>query len=356
MNPSIPLPENAPTYFPYIYTPLVAVLCYALSVISEQYAIAVWLALTFIALWLSADYIAELTKHDHVSKGLPGLAILLFPPTIDGWFFGQVNPFVLFFMAAGHHFLVNSRNRTAGTFLALASLIKISPVILIITLLKFRRWDALLYFFITILAVMLSCSLTPRGPHVWLDFLIALPEISSAGFLFKIPVNYSLSHLLLLLDLGFTQESAISLVYLCAVPALLYLAFCPTIQSDDDISFHFGAVICVMLLMSPILWPHHLLWFLIPLGVIVKIQSNVLSGTGYTIGFALSAFLSIEFISRHSGNNWLSSEQMLPSILVIVSILCILVISIACAGNRPNCGVFIKVSGGNNRVQTTHQV
>ena len=325
-NPTIALPENATSYFPYIYTPLVAVFCYGLSFLGKPAVIVVWLSLTFFSLWFSSQFLKRSSNKSELSIGYPLLVLLLFPPTVDGWFFGQVNPFVLFFIAAGHTALLQSKNRRAGTFLAMASLIKISPVVLVVTLLRFKKWDALLYFFLTTLVVVICCSFTPRGPEIWLDFANALPDISSASFLFTIPVNFSVSHALFQLGLGFSQKSAINVVYLCALPVLYSLLFSNSFQSKNGLSYHLGAVICVMLLTSPILWPHHLLWILIPIVILEQSKARAIIGSAYVIGGALSVFLFIECIGRHSGNHWLTSEKTICSVGIATAIVSLLVI------------------------------
>lgn len=327
-NPAVALPEDAIYYFPYIYTPFVAVFCYGLLFLNESTAGVLWLFFNFLALWFSAQFI---TKSSKQSIGFPFLALLLFPPTVDGWFFGQVNPFVLSFIAAGHSALLQSKNRTAGALLAIASLIKICPIVLLVTIIKFKRWDALLYFFITSFLIIICCSCTPRGFRAWLDFISALPDISSAGSLFSIPANFSLSHALFQLRLGFTEKSAINAVYFCSLPVLLFLLFSPSFQSKDGLSYHLGAVMCVMLLTSPILWPHHFLWILIPLAIVIENRARIVTGSAYAIGGALSLFFLIECLGRHSGNNWITSEQTIYSVGIIMLIASLLVITLLCS-------------------------
>ncbi len=92
------------------------------------------------------------------------VAVLLFRPTLDCFFLGQISILLLLLQAAGLYFYFESRTVPAALMFAVITAIKITPLIVIVPLLAFRDWKQLRAFVLALAALLIGiCFVNGEG-------------------------------------------------------------------------------------------------------------------------------------------------------------------------------------------------
>ncbi len=192
---------------------------------------------------------------------------------------GQTSILVTLFVIAGWYFLKRSRDGMAGIALAMATMLKFYPGLLIVYLLISKRYKALLYSFICIGAVGVVTFLTTRN-----DFVHFLSSVVPYD------VHYWQAHLENYSLRGFAAKLFLSLrivgtsgaftaslnqfhldVFLYSMDALLLLLIGWGVKRYDFTGdAGYSVFIIAALLLSPLCWDHYLTLLLLPLIVLIK--------------------------------------------------------------------------------------
>ena len=127
----------------YLYPPALAALLAPLVSISTPIItpiiIFVWQCGSIIALALTAYMLAQLLSGYVGTRRLPAnsyvlfLLLALWPPTLYGIAWGQVNAFILALLVGAAFFTLRRRDRLAGLSLGLAIALKATPAILLVS-------------------------------------------------------------------------------------------------------------------------------------------------------------------------------------------------------------------------------
>lgn len=259
----------------YLYPPLLAQLLSKFSNFDQSSMKFGWCVLSFLCTTASAYCIAQLISFSWWMK-LPAsqrffavfFFCVCFEPVFWGVSDGQVTAIVLLLLAVFLLALLRDKQMAAGIALALAVLIKISPIILVLALLRFRRWNALVAFVLTCATALLWTYVDLGNVHIFADFINSLSAItqdrSSRGFLFNYVFDKSI-----LSPLGLESSEVARCIVravLVAMPVMVVL----NAKNRDRISELRTAatLICFMMACSPIIWFHHLAWALLPLAVL----------------------------------------------------------------------------------------
>lgn len=269
---------------PYLYPPVVAAFAQPLSYLTPVTAQRWWDAaqLAFIVgvgvILLLTRFPASLalaSRTQHMTGALVVCASLLVFPFWQNLLFGQINTLVLLLMSA---FFFLSRYRTrdwsAGVVLAAATLVKVTPAMLVLPMLLEKRWNVLGGFVAGILALVLV-STAVAGMQPWRSFLEFLPAMGyarnvSGGFHPSIPANFSLAGFYMRLLPG--EAVAIRLLTMGSVLLLLTaVVVSQRAQRNPSAgSFLLLAYLIVMVVASPVTWLHHLI-YLVP-GVVFVLR------------------------------------------------------------------------------------
>lgn len=209
-----------------------------------------------------------------VSLALSALVCLGFTPAYQTLLTGQVNFLVLVLLAPIPLLMRRRHERWVGALVAIATLIKFTPAILIFYLTLRRRWEALIAALITLAALSLLCIIIV-GPGV---FFAAIPQALHVGSIDETlnhneallaPIEIALGPLGDSLAFTLTQYAVLGLLAL-GIGALLWRA--PTHAADATATAQrtqnniealaFGMALCAMVLLSPTAWVHHYVWLL----------------------------------------------------------------------------------------------
>lgn len=255
----------------YIYPPPCAALFLPMTYVPYRLAVIVWRVLNLGCFLGGGLMLLHLTRRQVAPVTAQALTFLLAlaPPLLAALAMGQVTPLVVFTVVAGLYYGETGRPGLAGIWLALGTLIKVSPLIFLIWLLLRRQFRAVAAWAVTLLGLSALSALF-TGLPVFQTYLGHVLPLLSRGT----PSGTNLSAIGLVgrflhPDLAATayilpQDPRISLfklgfyAFLLLVSGLAFwLAWRRTGIVNSLLSY--AVINMVALLASPITWGHHLL-------------------------------------------------------------------------------------------------
>ena len=244
----------------YLYPPFFAVLIMPFTAFGFRTTQLLWfganVAMTVAAVWLT---LAALRVRPSRREWLGlALAICLFPPLFRAIRLGQVVFLLLFLSALAFWASVRNKSAWSGTSIAIASLVKLYPALLLAALLLRRQWRAALA------GVLAACALTLItiglvGWDIHRSFVVdLLPRFGA------IPTDASVQSLpsfLRRLGLEGTPLSVLSLALAIGLTSATFWR----IRSQPDWSVVFGLVTVLMLVLPTLSWDFNYVLLILPL-------------------------------------------------------------------------------------------
>lgn len=186
---------------------------------------------------------------------------------------GQINNFVLLSVVFFIFFYLKEKQIISGVFLAIAVLIKISPIILLLVPLMQKKWKIIFSFFIFIWIILLLSYLIIGREIFFYFFNVTLPNLftNSAGGYY----NQSLSGFL---NRGIGITSPFSHMEIIIKGFLLLLTlyyFYKFNRMRRDLLFlSISLLISLGLILTNNSWQHHFVWLLVPLYLTFSLIRN----------------------------------------------------------------------------------
>jgi hypothetical protein len=270
---------GVPFAAPYIYPPFFAVVMKPLSRLPFATAYLVWTVGTVLAVvWavLLALNLAGVRIGARLAVVL-GVGVFSYYPLWDNLFFGQISGVILLLLAAGVWLLVRKRALGSALCIAVATMIKLTPVLVVPVLILHRRWRWLAAYAIW-MAGLLWFSVWQAGWAAHAEFLHkALPSMSCGA---PVCTNTSVVAFVQELFIGGVPRSTHPLQAIpagaCAVSRWVALAIyflmlgrCwmrrPRLHDDDALVARDIVVVAMLgIAVSPISWWHHSVLDLLP--------------------------------------------------------------------------------------------
>jgi Glycosyltransferase family 87 len=150
----------------YVYPPLLADMLVPLTSLRLASAEHAWLLLNAIFILAATLILARMISPHRVRWFWPPLfvAVLLFRPTLDCLLLGQITILLLLLQVAGLYFYLQSRTFPAALMFAVMTVIKITPLIVVVPLLAFRDWKQLRAFVLALAALLIGlCFVNGEG-------------------------------------------------------------------------------------------------------------------------------------------------------------------------------------------------
>jgi hypothetical protein len=259
---------GVPYWAPYIYPPFFAVIMQPLARLSFATAYLVWTAVTVLAVvggLLLTLSVAGVRVGSRLALVL-GVGLFSYYPLFDNLFFGQISGVILLLFAACLWLLKRERVWMSALCLAVATSIKLTPVLVVPVLIFHRRWKWLAAYALWMLA-LLGLSVGQAGWAAHAEFLHkVLPSMSCGSpvcqnasvvawvqeiFMGHVPVS---KHPPLTIP---AYACAVSRYVAFAVYCLMLVRF--YLRRRDGLLVR-DIVIMVLLgiVLSPISWLHHL--------------------------------------------------------------------------------------------------
>jgi hypothetical protein len=333
--------SNIPT--PFIYPPIYVLPFLPLTVYSFQTARKIWIAVCAFFMLLSLPLLYPMVRFPE-KPGLK-LSIILSVtffsyPLLYSFDLGQTTPVIFFFLCLIYYLSDHNYDKSAGIFLGLISLMKISPSLLILYFFLKKREKIVLTSLTTIFFLGLV-SVLVFGVPVHLSYLSILRKLS--GFDLVAWNNQSISAFLLRMgthgDILKWQPiilkfpfNLFKLTILCGI-----LGYSIKLWRNNSPSFpmEFSLIIFLILLLPPISWDHYFCFLVIPFLIIVDhLLMTEAKGYIYIIGFACLAYLltimridAYVLFQQLSQDSWIG-KCLVSRIFLGASLLCLITLTL----------------------------
>jgi len=253
------------------------------------------LAWTFasLACWLGSIGICFAMRPEPFfpSKPIVLLMLLFFGPFLEVLYVGQINAIVLFFICLSYFFFARNKMVSSGVALSFAIVLKTSPALLIVYFLAKKQIKPIISTVVGVISLSLISAIQ-FSPSILLDFVHTLISVSKeiqpdrnnlslASFVYQVSTQQMadvVSVLLKIFLVGF-------------VIIILYAAY----RGKADQQSIFSSLMIILVLFSPLIWYHHLL-FLLP--VIVFLSPNTLV---LVLLFSIQSERLLQIINPSSG-------------------------------------------------------
>lgn len=244
----------------YLYPPVTIILFLPFSFFVVVLAEKMWLVVSLIFFFLALFFIYRLLKIS--MNSYEGLVYLIFCVVFFPFKFtlgmGQINTLILLFLVLFLYYF-EKRKVLAGFFLGLATIIKISPILILLYLFYKKEWDVVNVCLIMILGLgILSFVLFPLPTETYL--LSVLPHLFQAW-----PTDYynqSITGFLGRLPYPFISLIILRWTMVIAILAAMIGSFRNYFVRREEL-LHLSSIFPVLLLISSFSWQHHFI-LLIP--------------------------------------------------------------------------------------------
>jgi len=270
----------------------------------------VWIATSAAAWALSVFLALRLTESKYLTRSslfsnpksatrLIALVFLGFAPFWEALHIGQVNAFVVVFLCLSLYFAENDKSIASGFSLALATLLKTSPLVFIFYFLVLSRFRIVVSTLISLVVLSVVAAIQ-FSPQVLTDFLGILPQLGSEIH----PSAYNQSILSIsfraLRHLGWSNlDKALILghkVLSCAIASVLLgsgLLIPPNLKPLR--LWLFVSLLTVIVFFSPLVWYHHSTFLILPLTALILYHSRI----HFAIGTSLILLIQLERLFEH---------------------------------------------------------
>ena len=318
----------------YLYPPLLAHILSLFASLSDASLKLGWCLINFALMLVTTITLSKLMEDSwwkSISFGVRtliiGFFVLCFEPLYVGNGDGQVTAIVLALLVLATLAGARRYDLSGGALLALAIQIKMSPALLLLAPILFKRWRVVGSCLGTSLLLVLFTIVFGGGLKPFLDFASSLTQTVDDSVFQGHVFNFDLNRALLI-PLGLSE---LPLARWLMKGFLISFAVAGTMairsQGGNAYLRSHGFLITCMIITSPIIWFHHLAWMLLPLTVLAMRPSQNkeerLKFLTITLGlyFALSQTYLLTIWLRKLAPSLMPASTLIPvALLLVVSI------------------------------------
>ncbi len=254
------------------YPPSFILMMEPLTLLKPWAACWTWCILS--VLLLAATLVVLMRK-----KGLPVSAALvigalatIYRPVQIHFEFLQVQVLVMFLLVMMYRALEKGRDSAVGFWLAAAALIKVYPLFMLLYLGCLRRWRAMLFTVVWLLAGA-AVTVAMVGSRAWSFFPAILPVMAPHPGWSLLPMVGISSTIVRIFDRLIPSPSlglewlrrTIEAGFVCAI---FWMTIRETLNARGDRKreeYAFGLCVAAMVVLLPNAWPHYMVLFIVPI-------------------------------------------------------------------------------------------
>ncbi|HEV2472475.1 MAG TPA: glycosyltransferase family 87 protein, partial [Chthonomonadales bacterium] len=247
----------------YDYPPTLADLLAPITALPPVPALIAWETISLAALFSAGVLLCRMLGMQSPSHiGLVAAFLLLFRPTLECLYFGQIALLLLFLLVAGMSSYIRGHMGRAGFLLALAAAIKLTPLILLVPFFIWRDWKLLKFMALWGAAIIVAFLAVNGWEPLNAYFLHVMPKIATK---LTSPEDRSLGLAIQLLSYGSKLSAPVTgmvwLGRLLSVLALCYAGWLSQLKGTNNAPIRRRIeVIALFLLLSccvaPVSWLH----------------------------------------------------------------------------------------------------
>ncbi len=166
----------------YLYPPTLADMLVPLTLLSVRHACDAWLALNILALFLAAMLVTWMLYDTafHWASIAFFVGIFCFRANVWGFGWGQIASVLLLLWTAGIVCYVQGLRRASAAIFALATAIKLTPLLVLLPFLFWREWRWVRWFSLFLASIALVLCLV-NGPAALMDYFFHVMPPMSGG-------------------------------------------------------------------------------------------------------------------------------------------------------------------------------
>jgi hypothetical protein len=172
---------------------------------------------------------------------------------------GQVGPLLFLLFAAGWRWL--DHQGRLGTAIALGTLVKVQPAILLVWAGLLRRWRAIGIAVLILVLAALGATLV-TGLTTWSDYVELLRRVSG-----PVTTPHNFTPGAIAFQLG-VPEAFASLIQLMTIVAVVAVVLWTALRSPVEVSYL--TAVTASQLLSPLLWDHYAMLLLLPVAWLLE--------------------------------------------------------------------------------------
>jgi Glycosyltransferase family 87 len=207
--------------------------------------------------------------------------VALYPPVASHFWFGQSKFIMLLLLVLMMRSMARRRNAIAGSALALATLMRVFPIVMTGYLILTRKWRALGW---TMAAIVFGAAVTVAfaGWRNCIDFILAIPSISNASWnniqrdlAAQVFISRRLQALFPHPGLAFDRiRLALNLAVDLSILTATTLATLALPQREDPDSRIFALWVATAVFLLPVAWDYDLTLMLIPFSQLAVVAAR----------------------------------------------------------------------------------
>ena len=283
----IKLDQSKFSVFVNAHPPFMSILLLPLGLLSFRNAIFLWSIVTICSMLLIIFILIK-------TEGIPLLYLPLISICVFAWtpfqtnlYYGQVSILITLFVITGWYFLKKGKEEMSGIFIALATMLKFYPGLLIVYFIINKRYKAFFYSIIGISLILVLTFVVNKHDFIYFYFNRILFDVNyHIPSISNLSIGEFFNNLFLSVKTYYNNGTFIVSVnpfyrniFLYSSEALLLLYLVVSIRKYDyNNELGFSIFIILSLILSPICWDHYLTLLLLPLIVLIKklIKKNTL--------------------------------------------------------------------------------
>lgn len=314
----------------YLYPPFLAHLLTMVARLPQSTLALGWCFLNFlctICTVLCLSSIVEPSWWGRISRLnrilLLGFFVFCFEPLYVGLGDGQVTAIVLALLSLFVVASIRGKQAWAGIALAMAIQIKMSPAILLLAAVLFRQWRTVVWCGVAMSGISLISAVELGTWAPTRDFFESLGSTVDNSLLGGFTFNLVMSRVLLdPIGLGesvfarWALKAALAALTLTGALLMSRQKGCARLRTSSFL-------ITCMILLSPIIWFHHLAWMLLPIAVIsmrpAETNDEHLRNLTIALGFyfALSQTMLLLHWTFKLAPDLMPVAMLLPAVLLV---------------------------------------
>jgi len=307
------------------YSPIFYILFYPFTLINQHLSLILWVIVNHIILIASLYYLAQIFDNNKNLTLLISIIILTTSyPILDNIGFGQVNIFILFSYILSIHFYLKDKKYLLGLFLSLPVLFKPQFALFFIFFLWKKEYKIFVFAILNylLLRVIGILVFNPKIEFLyWKNLLTVTTNNRYIGDIRGISIRNIIDRVIYGINKNYLFVG--SLLYI-----IIGLSFLISSFSNIKNKFHnkvsfikdFSIITCLITIISPLTYTHHLILTFIPFLLILQVPINNYKHIfGLLLSFCLISlrYSLIRFETFHYGLPAIFSSGKLIGVIIL---------------------------------------
>ena len=267
---------NLPNSFPKAtgYSPIIYFLFYPLTILPPNISCLVWVIFNNLILFISIYFLYNLIgNNDFLNLFALLFVAFTFQPIIETIGVGQINILIFFFIILSIHFIYNGKIYLSSIFLAFPVLIKPQYGLLLVFFLWKKQYSLINYTIFNYI-LLRGLGIIYYGLNIELSYwkeLLFLATNKYADSVRGISIKNIIDRIIMGIKKSYISYGQIFYIIISILLTVYSFSKISRSSTKDNIYIKdFSIIICLIAIISPLTYKHHLVLTIIPLLLIIN--------------------------------------------------------------------------------------